>query len=212
MRRTPPCLFLLLALAWLQAGAQAQDFLPLDHSLRYEGKAGGKPVTVELTLRERPDGSFEYVEWVTPRSWAGWIGRATVVRTRLGYREDRLVPLGVDAGQGFETPPGDLDPAALDPLGVRLRARGDIARGIREAQYPVWTPRAGVTTWTLHVSGAEMIKTPDGHYQALKFRLGSEDEWIEGWSAPLLVFHFVKIVRWKDGRQVGELLLDEKQL
>jgi hypothetical protein len=56
------------------------------------------------------------------------------------------------------------------------------------------------------------VQTPNGAYQSLKFRLGSDTDWIDGWSAPLLVFHFVKIDTWRGGKKVGELRLDDKQL
>jgi hypothetical protein len=192
--------------------AIAHDFLPLDHGLRYVGRDGFMPVTVEVTLRSQLGGELEYVQRVTPRSWAAWFGRPTRTLARLQFRDDHLVSLGVDAGQGTQLPPANLAAGTLDAFGVRLRVRADIARGAREAEYAVWNGGGRHETWTLEVTGAETVVTPDGTYQSLKFRLGSETEWIEGWSAPLLVFHFVKLVQWRDGRKVGELRLDDKQL
>lgn len=203
-----PLLFLVLACC----PAAASDFLPRQHGLRYVGHEGVTPVTVELTLTRRPDGSYEYVEWVAPRSWASWFRRAAVTRSRLGYQGELLVPLGVDSGSGVERPPAELAPGALDVLSVRLRARGDIARGLRHAEYLVWTGGDRLESWTLEVNGAATVETPDGSYDCLRFRLGSDTEWLEGWSSPLLVFHFAKLERWRDGRKTGALLLDDKQL
>jgi hypothetical protein len=202
-----------LPMALAPASVLAYDFLPQDHGLRYLGREGRTPVTVEITLRERPDNTFEYVEWVTPRSWGSWLGgEATSKRTRLEYRDDWLVVLDVNDGDGAELPPDDLAAGALDALSVRLRARGDIARGMRQAEYTVWNGGPTAETWTLEVNGSEIVQTPNGAYEALKFRLGSDTEWIEGWSAPLLIFHFAKIESWRDGRKVGEFSLDDKQL
>jgi hypothetical protein len=192
--------------------ATAGDFMPLDHGLRYVGRDGIIPVTVEVTLRQRPDGAYEYAQWAAPRSWASWFGRTTVLRSRLQFRDDLLVALEFDDGRGAQPPPAGLAPGTLDVLAVRLRARADIARGLKHAEYTVWTGDDASETWTLEVNGSETVQTPDGAYQSLKFRLGSATEWIEGWSAPLLVFHFVRIDTWRDGKKVGELGLDDKQL
>jgi hypothetical protein len=204
----PVLLFLLLGCHPVAAG----DFLPREHGLRYVGHEGITPVTVELTLTARPDGSFEYVEWVAPRSWAAWFRRAAVTRSHLGYRDELLIPMGMDSGAGVERPPAGLAEGALDALGVRLRARGDIARGLRQAEYLVWTGGDRLETWTLAVDGAATVETPNGSYECLRFRLGSDSEWLEGWSSPLLVFHFAKLERWQAGRKTAEFLLDDKQL
>jgi hypothetical protein len=203
--------------AWLlvlAAGCQpaaGQDFVPQEHGLRYVGHEGRMPVTVEVTLREGTGGNYEYVLWVTPRSWASWFWRPTRLRSTLAYRDELLVPRGFDAGDGAERPPAGLPPGALDPFGVRLRARADIARGLRSAEYMVWRGGETYEPWRLQVTGTETVKTHDGSYEALKFRLGSETEWIDGWSAPLLVFHFVKLVSWRDGRKTSEVALEDKQ-
>jgi hypothetical protein len=190
----------------------ARDFLPGDHGLRYVGRDGVRPVTVEVTFRTLLEGECEYVEWMMPRGWASWFGRPQRTLSRLRFRDDLLVLLGVDSGAGLLAPPSDLAAGALDALGVRLRARADIARGLRQAEYAVWRGGEAHETWILEVTGEETIETPDGPYQALKFRLGSKSEWIEGWSAPLLIFHFVKLVHWHDGKKISELRLDDKQL
>lgn len=192
--------------------ATASDFMPLDHGLRYVGRDGIIPVTVEVTLRQRPDGAYEYVHGSAPRSWASWFGRTTVQRSRLQFRDDLLIALDFDDGGGAQQPPAGLAPGTLDVLAARLRARADIARGLKHAEYTVWTGDDASETWALEVNGSETVQTPNGAYQCLKFRLGSATEWIEGWSAPLLVFHFVRIDTWRDGKKVGELSLDDKQL
>ena len=56
--------------AWACAPAAAA--VHAEHSLRYVGWLGWKPVTVEVTLRERPGGVYEYREWIAQ------IGRAHV--------------------------------------------------------------------------------------------------------------------------------------
>lgn len=192
--------------------ATARDFMPLEHGLRYVGRDGIIPVTVEVTLRQRPDGAYEYVQWAAPRSWARWFGGTTVLRSRVEFRDDLLIPVDFDDGGGAQQPPAGLAPGTLDVLAARLRARADIARGLKHAEYTVWSGNGASETWTLEVNGSETVETPDGAYQSLKFRLGSAAEWIEGWSAPLLVFHFVRIDTWRDGKKVGELRLEEKQL
>lgn len=201
-----------LALLASVGHADGQDYLPGDHGLRYVGHEGIVPVTVEITLQARPDGTLDYAQWVAPRGWASWFGQPAVTRTHLQFRDDLLVPLGYDAGQGEAAPPAGLATGSLDALAVRLRARADIARGLRHAEYAVWNGGAALETWVLEVGGAETVQTPNGAYQALKFRLGSEHAWIEGWSAPLLVFHFVKLVSWQNGKKISELSLDDKQL
>jgi hypothetical protein len=207
------CSLVALLLAVAVAGpVQGRDLRPVDHGLRYVGHEGRLPVTVEVTLRERADGEFEYVRWVTPRSWASWLGRAKATRSQLQFRNDLLVPVACEGPHGVRTPPPDLAPGVIDALAVRLRARADIARGARRVEYSVWTGGEVLETWILEVSGAETVRTPDGNYETLKFRLGSGTEWIEGWSAPLLVFHFVKIVHWRDGKKIGTFELDDKQL
>jgi hypothetical protein len=203
--------WLMVALLVASSGAIARDFLPAEHGLRYSGRDGVTPVTVEVTLRTRLDGEFEYVQWTSPRSWATWFARPRRTLSRLRFRDEVLVPLGTDDGQGLLPPPENLAAGALDALGIRLRARADIARGLRSAEYTVWNGEHQ-ETWFLEVMGDEIVKTPDGPYQSLKFRLGTEAEWLEGWSAPLLVFHFVKLVQWRDGKKVSELHLDDKQL
>lgn len=205
-------LVLILAMLATAGPAAGRDYLPNDHGLRYVGHEGLVPVTVEITLQARPDGTLDYAQWVGPRGWASWFGRPTMTRTHLLYRDELLVPLGYDTGQGETPMPADVAAGSLDELAVRLRARADIARGLREAHYTVWSPAGGVRTWTLEVNGAETVQTPNGAYQSLKFRLGSETEWLEGWSAPLLVYHFVKLVSWREGKKTSELHLDDKQL
>jgi hypothetical protein len=203
--------WLMVALLAASGGAIARDFSPAEHGLRYSGRDGVTPVTVEITLRTRLDGEFEYVQWISPRSWATWFARPRRTLSRLRFRDELLVPLGIDDGQGLLPPPENLAAGALDALGIRLRARADIARGLRSAEYTVWNGEHQ-ETWFLEVMGDEIVKTPDGPYQSLKFRLGTEAEWLEGWSAPLLVFHFVKLVQWRDGKKISELHLDDKQL
>lgn len=200
----------LLFLAW--SAAPAQDLLPLDHGLAYTGTEGIRPVRVEITLREQPDGTLEYVEWVVPTGWARWVTRTRVRRATLAYADEVLRPVSFDAGDGVGAPPADLPPGTLDEFSIRLRARADIARGLRSAAYPVWLADGRVEQWTLELGAAETITTPDGSYQALRFRLGSAQEWLEGWAAPLLVFHFVRLEHWRDGERVGELALVEKEL
>lgn len=192
--------------------ATARDFMPLEHGLRYVGRDGIIPVTVEVTLSRRPDGAYEYVQWAAPRSWARWFGGTTVLRSRVAFRDDVLIALDFDDGGGAQQPPAGLAPGTLDALAARLRARADIAQGLKHAEYTVWSGDGASETWTLEVDGSETVQTPDGAYPSLKFRLGSAAEWIEGWSAPLLVFHFVRIDTWRDGKKVGELRLDDKQL
>lgn len=201
----------LLVLASAARAAAGQDFVPQEHGLRYVGHEGRMPVTVEVTLREGTDGIFEYVQWVTPRSWASWFWRPVRLRSTLAYRDELLVPREFDAGDVAEHPPAGLPSGALDSLGVRLRARTDIARGLKSAEYVVWRGGETYEPWLLQVTGAETVKTHDGSYETLKFRLGSETEWIDGWSAPLLVFHFVKLVSWRDGRKISEVALEDKQ-
>lgn len=202
----------LVLLALTMNAAMARDFLPSDHGLRYVGRVGIVPVSVEVTLRERPGGVLEYVEWVTPRSWAKWLRSPSFSRARLRFQDDALELIDVDTGDGAQPPPSGPVNNALDALSIRLRARADIARGLMHAEYTVWNGGQAHETWTLEVSGAETVQTPDGHYDTLKFRLGSDTQWIEGWSAPLLVFHFVKIDSWRDGEKTAELSLDDKQL
>lgn len=214
MRATTLWLVMLpgLWLCGVSAAVMASDFLPQDHGLRYTGREGRTPVTVEITLRERLGGRFEYTRWVTPRRWGSWFREPARTQTRLQYRDDLLTTLDFSENEVLLTLPPGLPPGTLDALSIRLRARGDIARGVRQAEYTVWNGGDDIETWTLAVSGAETVATPDGRYESLRFRLGSEHQWIEGWSTPLLLFHFVKIVSWQDGRQTGELLLDDKQL
>lgn len=202
----------LLLLALTMDAAMALDFLPSDHGLRYVGRAGIVPVTVEVTLHERPGGVLEYVEWVTPRSWASWLRSPTYSRARLRFQNDVLELIDVDTGDGARPPPEGPVDHVLDRLSIRLRARADIARGLVHAEYTVWNGDHAHETWTLDVSGTETVQTPDGSYDTLRFRLGSDSQWIEGWSAPLLVFHFVKIDSWRDGKKTAELGLDDKQL
>lgn len=202
----------LVLLALTLNTAMARDFLPSDHGLRYVGRVGIVPVTVEVTLRQRPGGVLEYVEWVTPRSWAKWLRSPTVSRVRLRFEDDALELIDVDTGDGAQPPPSGPADDALDTLSIRMRARADIARGLVHAEYAVWNGGHAHETWTLDVTGPETVQTPDGPYDALRFRLGSDTQWIEGWSAPLLVFHFVKIDSWQDGKKTAELDLDDKQL
>lgn len=206
LRRLSPALVL------VAAAGLTDDLLPLDHSLRYVGREGRTPVVVEITLRERLGGEFEYVQWVMPAEWGAWFKEPAATRCRLLYRDGTLVTVNVDQGLGLKRPPSDLSAGALDALAVRLRARADIARGLKHAEYTVWNGGDSLEKWTLEVSGRDSVDTPDGRYEALKFRLGTEREWIEGWSAPLLVFHFVRIEHWRDGKKVSELSLDDKQL
>ncbi|HKK04043.1 MAG TPA: DUF3108 domain-containing protein [Gammaproteobacteria bacterium] len=208
-------LLLLLSLSLAPAAlpealtAGAMDLLPEPHGLRYEGREGRIPVTVEITLRERRAGVLEYVRWVTPTGWAAWFRDPEVTRARLRFEDERLVLVG--HGEPDATPPPELAPGTLDSLGIRLRARADVARGMREAEYKVW--KDGLTqTWTLQVIDRESVDTPDGRYDCLRVRLGTESEWIEAWSAPLLLFHFVRIEHWQDGRKVAEAALTAKEL
>lgn len=193
-------------------GAAGQDFLPLDHGLKYTGRDGLRPVSVEITLREQLDGTLEYAEWVLPQGWARWLTRSHARRARLAFADQRLSVLSFDARGGPVVPAEDLPDGVLDELSIRLRVRADIARGIRSADYQVWREDGSIEEWALKVDPPESVDTPDGTYQAFKFRLGSDSEWLEGWSAPLLVFHFVRLVHWRDGRKVGELNLSDKQL
>jgi len=201
----------LLLLGFATLGV-ARDFLPVDHGLKYTGRDGRHPVTVEITLREQPDGSLEYVEWTMPRGWARWFTRATAQRARLAFADERLSVLDFDPGDGPLNPPANAPAMALDELSVRLRARADIARGLREAEYAVWLADGSMETWRLEVGAPGSVETPDGTYQALSFRLGTETAWLQGWSAPLLIFHFVQLEQWRDGRKVRELALEDKQL
>jgi hypothetical protein len=209
MRATAFLFLLLLAPA---AVAAERDLRPLDHGLRYVGKQGLTPVTVEITLRELPGGSLEYIRWVGPRGWAGWLSNPYSARTTLAYRDERLVTLSYEDKAGRKAPPADAAPGLLDELAVFLRARADIARGARQAEYLVWRADGSQEPWSLTVSGPAEAETPNGTYQCLRFRLGDDDEWVEGCSAPLLVFHFVTLVHWREGRKVSELRLEEKQL
>jgi len=187
----------------------AIDLLPQGHGLRYSGHEDGTPVRVEITLRERADGDLDYVRWETPTGWRGWLGEPTVTRVRLRYADEHLELSGVVENGEFR--PLDLVPGTLDSLGIRLRVRADLARGTERASYQVW--HAGeLETWTLQVAGRERVDTPDGTYDALRFRLGTDSDWIEGWSVPLLIFHFAKLERWEDGRKVTELALEDKEL
>lgn len=206
LRRLSPALLL------LAAGGLADDLLPLEHSLRYVGRDGRIPVVVEITLREGLGGELDYVQWVTPTDWGAWFREPAVTRCRLLYRDETLATIDVDRGRGAMRPPSDLSAGTLDALAVRLRARADIARGLKRAEYAVWNGGDGLQKWTLEVAGQESVDTPDGRYETLRFRLGSADEWIEGWAAPLLVFHFVRIEHWRGGEKIGELDLDDKQL
>ena len=203
---------LLPALLLVAAAAASDDLLPVEHSLRYIGCDERIPVIVEITLREQLGGEFDYVQWVTPTDWGAWLREPEVTRCRLSFRDETLATIDVDEGRGPKRPPSDLSAGALDALAVRLRARADIARGLRQAEYVVWNGGDDLEKWTLQVSGPDSVETPDGRYQALRFRLGSDTEWIDGWSAPLLVYHFVRLEHWRDGRKVGELSLDDKQL
>lgn len=208
--RVTTVLFLLLLVP--AAYAAERDFLPLDHGLRYVGREGLTPVTVEITLRERPEGSLEYLRWVAPRSWASWLGNPSSTRSTLAYRDERLVTLSYEDRGTRKTLPLDAAPGLIDELAVFLRARADIARGLQQADYLVWRADDTQQHWKLTVSGPTIEETPNGKYQCLKFRLGQQDEWVEGCSAPLLVFHFVTLEHWRAGRKVSELRLEEKQL
>ena len=201
-----------VGLLGLAALATAQDYLPRDHGLKYAGREGMRPVKVEITLREQPDGVLEYVEWTMPQGWARWFTRATVRRARLAFADGRLSVLDFDSGDGRKAPPATLPTAALDEFSVLLRVRADIVRGLRSADYTVWRADGATETWTLEVGQPGTVETPDGTYQALPFRLGTDSEWLTGWSAPLLVFHFVQLERWRDGRKIGVLRLEDKQL
>jgi hypothetical protein len=203
------CFLLLAGLATVGA---TQDFLPLDHGLKYVGREGLRAVKVEITLQARPGGILEYMEWTMPQGWARWFTRAHVRRARLAFAGARLSVVDFDPGRGPLEPPASLPAATLDELSVRLRARADIARGLRRAEYSVWRADGAVETWIMEVGQPGSVETPDGTYQALPFRLGTDTDWLQGWSAPLLVFHFVQLERWRDGRKVSELRLEDKQL
>jgi hypothetical protein len=149
-----------------------------------------------------------------PAASCSWGRGTSTLRTRLEYRDGLLVPVSYDDGngKGEQTPPGNLLRGTLDELSVRLRARSDIVRGLQEAEYTVWRGGDTVETWKLNVLDRETVETPDGEYECFKLRLGNDKEWIEAWSAPLLLFHFVKIDRWRNGEKIAELRLDDKQL
>jgi hypothetical protein len=207
------CLAALLASAAM--AAPPVDYLPGDHGLRYVGREGRLPVIVEITLVERPGQAIEYMRWEGPRSWATLFSDDTkTLRTRLEYRDGLLVPVSYDDGngQGEQKPPRNLTRGTLDEFSVRLRARADVVRGVQNAEYTVWRGGDTVETWKLNVLNRETVKTPDGEYECFKLRLGNDAEWIEAWSAPLLLFHFVKIDRWRNGEKIAELRLDDKQL
>jgi len=189
--------------------AAAMDLLPQEHGLRYTGREGDTPVSVEITLRERPQGELDYVRWATPTGWRGFFGEPAVTRVRLRYVDERLELVGFVEDK--ELRPLDLAPGTLDSLGIRLRVRSDLARGTETATYDVWH-KGRLEKWVLQVAGPERVATPDGTYDALRFRLGTESDWIEGWSVPLLLFHFARIERWEAGRKVAELGLADKQL
>jgi len=194
--------------------AAAMDLLPQEHGLRYAGRENGTPVTVEITLRERRDGGLDYVRWATPTGWRGWFGEPTVIRVRYRYEDERLELSGFVEHDVLRSPdiaPDKMPPGTLDSLGTRLRARADLARGTETATYDVWH-EGRLEKWILKVAGPERVTTPDGTYEALRFRLGTERHWIEGWSVPLLLFHFARIERWEDGRKVAELALSDKEL
>ena len=94
--------------------ASAADFVPKDHGLRYLGKEGRTPVVVEITLSERLDGTFDYVQLTGPRSWGAWFNEPKTVRAHLRYKDELLVAEEVDAGDGAAAPPSGLPPGTLD--------------------------------------------------------------------------------------------------
>ncbi len=199
---------LLLALAHQPAAA----VLHAEHSLRYLGWIGMKPVTVEVTLRARPGDLYEYREWVAPRWWAGFFGEPEMHETMLRAKDADLRPVTHLSWSGDETDLGGLPADVVDLLLVRLEARADIAAGTRRADYAVWQEDGSVETWRLEVTGDETVETPDARYRALTFRLGNEEHSIRGWSAPLLAFHFVRLEFWEGDERVGVLELSEKEL
>ena len=193
------------------ACAPAAAALHAEHSLRYVGWLGWKPVTVEVTLRARPGDLFEYREWVAPRWWAAILGDPEARQTTLRAAGTDLQPVAHENGTG-STSLAELEPGVVDLLSVRLEARADLARGRSEARYRVWQEDGRIETWTLELTGTDEVDTPDGRYQALTFRLGNGVHWIRGWSAPLLAFHFVRLEFWEEGSRVGSLDLAGREL
>lgn len=200
-----------IALALLGAGP-AHAVLHAEHALRYTGWMGWTPVTVEVTLRERPGNLYEYREWEAPRWWATVLGSPEARQTMMRVAGSDFRPVSYEAPDGTVSLLDDLEPDVFDPLGVRLEARADLAAGRREAAYRVWQPDGSIETWRLEVTGDEVVETPDARYRALTFRLGNDAHWIRGWSAPLVVFHFVKLEFWEADKRVGLLELEVKEL
>ncbi|MEJ2515194.1 MAG: hypothetical protein P8080_02905 [Gammaproteobacteria bacterium] len=198
----------LLALACQPAGA----VLHAEHSLRYLGWMGLKPVTVEITLRARPRDMFEYREWIAPRWWAGFFGEPEMHETMLRAEDSDFRPVIHTSWSGEAVDLQTLPDEVVDLLLVRLEARADIASGVRQADYAVWQDDGTIETWRLEVTGDETVETPDARYRALTFELGNKDHSIRGWSAPLLAFHFVRLEFWEGQDRVGVLELAEKEL
>jgi len=207
--RTPVrALLLLLALV----SADAAGALHAEHSLRYSGWMGFTPVTVEVTLRKRDAGLYEYREWIAPRWWAAALGDPTARRTLMRIDGANFRPVAHEPGEGDPADLENLEDDAFDLLSVRLEARADIAAGRDGALYRVWQDDGTMETWTLELTGTAEIQTPDARYQALTFRLGNTEHWIAGWSAPLLAFHFVRLEFWEDGDRRASLDLEAKEL
>lgn len=194
------------------ASADAAAALHAEHSLRYAGWMGLKPVTVEITLRKRDAGLYEYREWVSPQWWAAILGDATARRTLMRIDGANFRPVTYEAAEGNTADLESLEDGAFDLLSVRLEARADIAAGRDGARYRVWQDDGTIETWTLELTGEAEIETPDARYQALTFRLGNDEHWISGWSAPLLAFHFVRLEFWEDGDRRASLDLEAKEL
>jgi len=185
--------------------------LHAEHALRYAGWLGWKPVTVEVTLRQRPGEIYEYREWTSPRWWAAFLGDPVARQTILRVEGAQMRPVSHDDGVG-STPLDGLEADVLDFLSVRLQARADLAAGRSPVEYRVWLEDGRIENWRLEFTGTGEVDTPDGRYQCLTFRLGNESRWLEGWSAPLLAFHFVRLEFWEQGSRVGSLELEAREL
>jgi len=206
------CLWALLAgLVGIGVCASALAALHAEHSLRYVGWVGWKPVTVEITLRERAGGLYEYREWTAPRWWAALLGDPVARQTTLRAAGSDFRPVAHENG-ATTSPLDHLEPDVVVFLSVRLEARADLAADRHGARYQVWQEDGRVEDWTLELTGTGEVDTPDGRYQCVTFRLGNDARWIRGWSAPLLAFHFVRLEFWEEGRRVGSLDLESREL
>jgi len=202
---------LLAGLVAVGLWATAAAALHAEHSLRYVGWLGWKPVTVEVTLRKRAGDLFEYREWVAPRWWAALLGDPVARQTTLRAAGSDFRPVAHQNGTGTSSLE-HLEPDVVDLLAVRLEARADLAAGRSGVRYRVWQEDGRIETWTLERTGTGEVDTPDGRYQCLTFRLGNDARWIRGWSAPLLAFHFVRLEFWEEDRRIGSLDLESREL